>query len=81
MCSKISTRIYNFFESAKKLISSSGKDGFFDLTHVGTGERLKVQESWAKYYPKIEDGRDCVIAYLGKLNILHKVNLNSYHLR
>ena len=39
---------------------------------MGTGERLKVQESWAKYYPKIEEGRDCVIAYLGKLIFLHK---------
>ena len=47
-------------------IFSSGKDGFFDLTHVGTGERLKVQESWAKYHPIIEEGRDCVIAYLGR---------------
>ena len=49
-------------------IFSSGKDGFFDLTHVGTGERLKVQESWAKYHPIIEEGRDCVIAYLGRYN-------------
>ena len=44
----------------------SGKDGFFDLTHVGTGERMKVQESWAKYYPIMEEDRDCVVAYLGK---------------
>ena len=44
----------------------SGKDGFFDLTHVGTGDRMKVQDSWAKYHPVIEEGRDCVIAYLGK---------------
>ena len=51
-------------------IFSSGKDGFFDLTHVGTGERLKVQESWAKYHPIIEEGRDCVIAYLG-IYIVH----------
>ena len=42
------------------------------MTHVGTGERLKVQESWAKYHPVIEEGRDCVIAYLGKLNILRE---------
>ena len=58
-------------EIVENIFSSSGKDGFFDLTHVGTGERLRVQESWAKFYPKFEDGRDCLIAYLGELNILH----------
>ena len=42
------------------------------MTHVGTGERMNVQESWAKYHPVIEEGRDCVIAYLGKLNILRE---------
>ena len=54
------------------MIFYSGKDGFFDMTHVGTGERMNVQESWAKYHPVIEEGRDCVIAYLGKLNILRE---------
>ena len=41
----------------------SGNDGFFDLTHVGTGERLNVQESWANKHPR-NDG--CVVAYLGE---------------
>ena len=45
------------------LTTFSGNDGFFDLTHVGTGERLNVQESWANKHPR-NDG--CVVAYLGE---------------
>ena len=54
-----------FLCNSKWILSTifSGDDGFFDLTHVGTGERLNVQESWANKHPK---DNECIVAYLGE---------------
>ena len=67
---ELQLQLYNndlncIFKDKIEVTHYSGKDGSFNLTHVGRGEDMKVQESWARFHPIIEEGRDCVIAYLG----------------